>query len=190
MRDFLTVVSGLPRSGTSMMMQMLAAGGVPVLADELRQPDPDNPRGYLELDAVKHTKRDRSWLADSAGKAVKMVHLLLADLPSDLTYRVLMMKRPLTEVLASQRAMLQRQGKAGAMLPDDKLSAIFARQMQQFEDWLARQPNFATLLVPYADVVAEPAAWAEKINVFLGGGLDTAGMVKAVDPALRRQVQR
>jgi hypothetical protein len=188
MRDFLTVVSGLPRSGTSMMMQILQAGGMPVLSDEVRVPDADNPRGYYELEAVKRTKQDPSWLADSAGKAVKMVHLLLMDLPMDRSFRVLFMQRELSEVLASQRAMLRRQGKAGAMLNDEQLAGIFTKQMRQIEDWVGRQGNFALLRVPYAEVVAQPTMWAERIDEFLGGGLDTLAMAKAVDPALRRQV--
>src|SRR5262245_41311102 len=109
-RAYVTVVSGLPRSGTSLMMQMLAAGGMAVLTDELRGPDPDNPRGYYEFEPVKRTRHDPSWLVGAPGKAVKLVHLLLYDLPAEYSYRVIFMKRRLSEVLASQRAMLDRQG--------------------------------------------------------------------------------
>ena len=119
---FVTVVSGLPRSGTSLMMQMLAAGGVELLIDQIRRADADNPRGYFELEAVKRTRQDASWLDDAAGKAVKVIHLLLRDLPDDREYRVVMMSRDLDEVLASQQAMLARSGKKGANLPPERLA--------------------------------------------------------------------
>ena len=106
--EFLTVVSGLPRSGTSMMMRMLEQGGLPVLIDGVRTADDDNPNGYYEFEAVKQTREDASWLEGSEGKAVKMVYRLLYDLPPDRAYRVLFMTRNLDEVLASQRVMLTR----------------------------------------------------------------------------------
>ena len=126
-RPWITVVSGLPRSGTSLMMQMLAAGGIPPLTDGQRAADPSNPRGYLEFDPVKRLKGDRSWLPQARGKAVKIIHLLLPELadasPGD--YRVVMMRRPVGEVVRSQRAMLARQGKASAAVSDAQLGAAF-----------------------------------------------------------------
>src|SRR5262245_35974300 len=101
--EFLTIVSGLPRSGTSMMMRMLETGGLPVLTDDVRTPDDDNPNGYYEFEAVKQTKQDDSWLQSSEGKAVKMVYRLLYDLPKDRSYKVLFMRRKMEEVLASQK---------------------------------------------------------------------------------------
>src|ERR1022692_2693155 len=98
MDSFVTVVSGIPRSGTSLMMQMLAAGGMPVLAGELRAPDEDNPRGYFEFEPVKRTKRDPAWLREAPGKAVKVVYLLLRDLPAGYDYRVIVMRRDLNDV--------------------------------------------------------------------------------------------
>ena len=136
-----TIVSGLPRSGTSLMMQMLAAGGIPPMTDALRAADPSNPRGYLELEAVKKLKADRSWLPQARGKAVKIIHLLLADLASappdedglPLEFRVVMMRRPIAEIVASQRAMLSRQGKVSAALPDAQLAKIFTEQLARVE---------------------------------------------------------
>jgi hypothetical protein len=187
-RDFVTVVSGLPRSGTSMMMQMLVAGGMPALCDAGRAADEDNPRGYHELEAVKHTRRDLSWLLQAPGKAVKVVHLLLYDLPADRAYRVVLMRRDLREVVASQRVMLRRRGQPGAALSDEQLAATFAAQMRQVEGWLARQTHFRFLPAPYAEVVARPAEWAVRVNGFLGGGLDTMAMAAAVEGSLYRQV--
>src|SRR5947208_15012411 len=111
----ITIVTGLPRSGTSVMMQMLSAGGLPPLTDGLRQPDEDNPRGYFEFEPVKQIRRDTAWLQLAVGKAVKMVHLLLPELPLDQNhrYRVIMMRRDLSDVLASQNKMLMIKGLTG-----------------------------------------------------------------------------
>ena len=127
-RPFLTIVSGLPRSGTSLMMKMLEAGGLPVLVDNVREADVDNPRGYYEFEPVKALKSDASWVAPALGKAVKMVYLLLMDLPSDQDYRVVFMRRNLDEVLASQKAMLDRMGKP-APLDDARMAQLFRDQL-------------------------------------------------------------
>ena len=189
---WITVVSGLPRSGTSLMMQMLAAGGIPPLTDATRLADASNPRGYLELEAVKRLKTDRSWLPQARGKAVKIIHLLLPKLAGAgaadaLEFRVVMMRRPVAEVVASQRAMLARQGKASAAVPDAQLEKLFADQLMRVERWLEGRPEFAVCVVDYPALVADPAATAARLNVFLGGGLDEAAMVRAVDPALYRE---
>src|SRR5262245_3326165 len=119
--ELITIVSGLPRSGTSLMMQIIKAGGLPALTDEVRAEDEDNPRGYLEFERVKKLRQDQAWLNDARGKAVKMVHLLLYDLPQDRQYQVVFMRRDLREVLASQKRMLVRQQKAGAKLSDEQV---------------------------------------------------------------------
>ena len=189
---WITVVSGLPRSGTSLMMQMLAAGGIPPLTDESRVPDASNPRGYLELEAVKRLKTDQSWLPQARGKAVKIIHLLLPELAGGaagdaLGYRVVMMRRPVAEVVASQRAMLARQGRASAAVPDAQLEKLFADQLARVERWLEGRLEFAVCPVDYPDLVAHPAETAARLNAFLGGGLDEAAMMQAVDPALYRE---
>lgn len=188
---FITVVSGLPRSGTSLLMQTLAAGGVPPLTDDRRAPDDSNPRGYLELEVVKRLKADRSWLPEARGKAVKIIHLLLGDLAAasdgQQEFRVVMMRRPVEEVVASQRAMLARQGKAGAALPDAQLGKMFLDQLERVERLLATKPEFQVCTVQYPMLVADPAAETARINAFLGGGLDETAMAQAVDPALYRE---
>ena len=182
----ITVVSGLPRSGTSMMMQMLKAGGLDTLIDEARVPDDDNPRGYFEFEPTKKTRRDTSWVDLAGGKVVKLVHLLLLDLPADRSYRVIMMRRQMSEVLISQEKMLTRQGKKGASLSPDKLAAVFHQQMEDVLIHLREQSCFEFLEIQYADVVADAAEQADAINTFLGGMLDTAAMAAAVDPNLYR----
>jgi hypothetical protein len=187
MPDFITVVSGLPRSGTSLMMQMLSAGGLPALTDDLRQADESNPRGYFEFEPVKRLRTDRGWLDQARGRAVKIIHVLLRELPTDGTYqyRVILMKRPMEEILASQRAMLKRQGKPSA--DEAMLAKIYTSQLAQVAEWLGSQPTFSFLPVEYHDVLKEPREVAAEINAFLGGDLDVDVMVQAVDPTLHHQ---
>jgi hypothetical protein len=185
--DAITIVSGLPRSGTSMMMRMLAAGGVPPLTDDVRKADEDNPLGYFEFEPVKQTKRDPSWLGHAGGKAVKMVYRLLYDLPADHRYRVIFMRRTLEEVIASQDAMLSRRGRRADTLSRDRLRGLFDEQLREFEQWVARQPNFRILYVSYNDVLADARAAAQAVNAFLGGVLDVVAMTEVVEPALYRQ---
>lgn len=188
-REFITIVSGLPRSGTSLMMQMLAAGGVPPLTDQQRLPDENNPRGYLEYEAVKQLRSDRSWLGNARGKAVKVIHLLLSELPNDgaFPFRVILMQRAIGEVLASQRKMLARDGKAGAALSDEQLARIYLGQLEKAEGWLASSPAFRMLKVEHRALFLEPAPIAGQIDEFLGGGLDVAAMISTVDPSLYRE---
>lgn len=186
--DFITIVSGLPRSGTSLMMQMLAAGGMPVLTDAIRQADEDNPKGYLELEAVKNLRTANRWLGEAHGKAVKMVHLLLLDLPREgHVYRVLLMRRRITEILSSQRVMLQRHGKSGAALSEEQLAKVFLSQMERVETELKTRPQVSILAVDYNELVANPAPQAAAINQFLGGRLNSEKMIQAVDTKLYRQ---
>ena len=181
-----TVVSGLPRSGTSLAMQMVHAGGMPAVTDGQRTSDADNPRGYFEFERVKQLRSDKSWLDDAAGKVVKVIHLLLMELPDDRDYRVIFMRRDLREVVASQTTMLTRSGKAGGGLPPERLMAVYEQQLATVGSWLAARPRFRVLDVPYAELVASPASWVPRINAHLGGALDEAAMRTAVDPALHR----
>jgi hypothetical protein len=183
---FVTIVSGLPRSGTSAMMQMLHAGGMPILTDSRRPPDEDNPRGYFELEAVKQTKQDPSWLRDAAGKAVKVIHLLLPHLPPSYEYRVILMRREMTEILASQRKMLERHGRRGADLTDERLAKVYADQLNGVIAWMTAQPNFMPLEVSYAQLVSAPAEQASVVNRFLGGDMSESSMVAAIDVTLYR----
>ena len=184
---FVTIVTGLPRSGTSMMMRMLESGGMPVLVDHLRTPDEDNPRGYYEFEPVKQIETDQAWLADANGKAVKMVAALLKHLPTNYRYRIIFMRRNLQEVLASQRQMLVRKGETADELADGQMEAMFAKHVARIQAWLAQQHNMDVLYVQYGEVLERPAEQAARINRFLGDSLDTAGMQTAVDSRLYRQ---
>ncbi len=181
----IVVVTGLPRSGTSMMMRMLAAGGLPALQDALRPADADNPHGYFEFEPVKATREDPSWLAAAPGRAVKVVHALIRDLPTDRPYAVLVMRRDLGEVLASQRKMLDRSGRQGAGVAADALARVFAAQMAEMGRWLDAHACFRRLDVHYDRVLADPAGQAAAVAAFLHRG-DARAMAGAVDAALYR----
>jgi len=189
-RDFVTVVSGAPRSGTSMMMRMLADGGVPALTDGVRQADRDNPHGYFEFEPVKRTKVDASWLEQAQGRAVKMVYGLLADLPTDRPYRVVLMRRDVGEMVKSQRLMLERLGKDGGKMSDDRKAEVFAAQLDDAERRLRSLACFSCLAMNYNELVADPRPHVERLAEFLGGGMDEGAMCAVVDPTLWRNRAR
>jgi hypothetical protein len=182
-----TIVTGVPRSGTSLLMQMLAAGGHPVASDGVRRADADNPRGYFELEAARGLARDASWLPGMAGRALKLVHSLLPWLPPGLPCKVLLVRRSLDEVLASQRVMLARRGSAPDEADDARLLPALEEQLARTERWLDAREDLVWLRVDFAELLAEPGPVAARIGAFLGGGLDAAAMAACVDPALHRQ---
>ncbi len=181
------VVSGLPRSGTSVMMQMLDQGGIEAVTDVIREPDVDNPRGYYEFEQVKKIKEDASWLPATRGKAVKMVSQLLYDLPATETYRVILMDRPLDEVLISQEKMLDRLGRPVAHR--EQIKGAFVDHLKRLRDWLSTQPHIDVLTVPYADLIAQPHEQAARIAQFLDREVDVQAMAAAVDSSLYRNRQ-
>jgi len=181
------VVSGLPRSGTSMMMSMLQAGGAFILTDDRREADEDNLRGYLEYEQVKQLDRDASWLGEAEGKAVKIISMLLKHLPPSHEYRVILMHRSIPEVLASQRKMMERRGEEPGGVPDESMAALYRRHLAELERWLEEQPNLETLHVDYNETMRDPRPTVERVNEFLGGGLDREAMVSVVAPELYRQ---
>ncbi len=185
-KSFITIVAGLPRSGTSMMMQAIEAGGIPALTDGIREKDVDNPKGYYEFEAVKKTRADSFWVTEADGKVVKMVYSLLYDLPDDYEYRVVFLQRELKEVLASQKKMLERMGKKGASIGDEKLSELFKAQLEKFHKWIVDKDNFSIVLIDYKNMIKSPAEQAEKVDALLGNVLDKEGFVSAVDPSLYR----
>jgi hypothetical protein len=187
MSDRIAVVSGLPRSGTSLVMQMLAAGGIAPLCDGVRAPDADNPRGYFEYAPAKATRRDASWVAGAGGRAVKLAHALVAALPAGPEYRILLLRRNLAEVLASQRAWLARRGLASGGLPDARLAAVFRAQLEELEAGVAARARASLLRVEFAQLIGHPLRAARELRAFLGLPLDCPAMAAAVEPALQRQ---
>lgn len=183
----IVIVSGLPRSGTSMMMKMLEAGGIAPLTDELRAADGDNPKGYYEFERVKQLdKGDTGWLPMARGKAVKVISFLLQHLPAGERYQVIFLRRNLDEILASQRRMIINRGEDPDQMDDAQVAAMFNRHIELVEKWLARQPNVDTLYIHYSDVMADPLPEINRMGRFLGRDLDAQAMAEVVDPDLYR----
>ncbi|MBC8206187.1 MAG: sulfotransferase family protein [Kiritimatiellaeota bacterium] len=185
-RDYITIVSGLPRSGTSLAMSAISAGGIEPLVDHIRKADEDNPKGYYEFEPVKKTKSDAAWLDGASGKVVKMVYRLLYDLPDTHWYKVVFMQRDLNEVLASQSKMLERSGKSAGALPDEKMQDLFSAELNKCKKWMAEQPHVKVLHVDHRDMITDSREQARKISEFLDGGLDVDAMAAVVDPDLYR----
>jgi len=186
-QDAIIIVSGLPRSGTSMLMKMLEAGGLEPLTDNIRAPDDDNPKGYYEFERVKQLEKDKSWLPEAKGKVVKVISMLLKHLPPEYFYKVIFMRRNMEEILASQKEMLIRRGESGSKVTDEELAEKFHVHLQKIEEWMASQPNFDVIYVKYNEVLQNHRDYCIKINEFLDNRLDVEKMVGAVDDALYRQ---
>jgi hypothetical protein len=187
----IVVVSGLPRSGTSMMMRMLDTGGIEPLKDDVRKSDEDNPRGYFEVELVKTLKKqqDKSWIGAAQNKAIKVVSSLLKDLPNNYKYDVIFMNRSLEEVIASQNKMIARRGEVSGT-DDLQLRQLYEQHLRSIKAWLRSQANFRLLEVSYNDVIEHPGIQAERVNTFLGSCLDVANMSGAVDEQLYRNRAR
>ena len=180
------VVSGLPRSGTSLMMQMLQAGGIELFTDNRRVADESNPRGYLENEAVKNLAKDSSFLQKAQGKVVKVISHLLPYLPSGFTYHILFMRRKLDEIILSQNKMLRRlEISTDGEKPEDIKPALL-RHLQEVHSWLQCQKNMHLSYIDYQAVIADPEPEARRIAAFLHRDLNIAAMVAAVDPSLYR----
>lgn len=181
------IVSGLPRSGTSMMMKMLEAGGLQVFVDNLRTPNDDNPEGYYEYERVKQLdKGDVAWVKDARGQVVKVISALLEYLPADNDYQVLFVHRHLDEVLASQQKMLQRREEASGAVSDEEMADLFRKHLAKVVAWLKDQPNFAVLDIDYNQLLSDPTAQTHAVNTFLGNSLDETEMAAVVNPDLYR----
>ncbi|MCB0209554.1 MAG: sulfotransferase domain-containing protein [Anaerolineae bacterium] len=182
------IVSGLPRSGTSMMMKILEGGGLPVLTDNIRTADGDNPKGYYEFERVKKLpKGDIAWLAEARGKVVKVLAILLFKLPEGYNYRVVFMRRAMPEILASQRKMLINRGEDPDRISDEELAVLFERYYQQAKSWMEQQPHVESIEIDYNLLLQDPQPQIEAINRFFDKKLDVNAMLKVVDPQLYRQ---
>jgi hypothetical protein len=184
--DFITIVSGLPRSGTSMMMKMLIAGGLEPLTDNIRTADEDNPEGYFEFERVKQLKDDRAWLQDARGKCVKIVSAFLKHLPQEFSYKIIFMRRNIEEILASQQQMLVRRGEPIDSISDEKMRQSFERHLKDLESWLTAQPNIALLDINYSEVITNPLPYIRNIKDFLQLELDAERMAGVVNKDLYR----
>jgi tetratricopeptide (TPR) repeat protein len=179
------IVSGLPRSGTSMMMQMLYAGGFQIMTDEKRHPDENNPLGYFEYEPVKRLASDSQWLNNANGKVVKIISQLLYFLPSNQRYKIIYMKRNLDEVVTSQQKML------GKSKENISLSVYesFKREYDKMKKWVKLRPNISLIEIDYLDVIENPVEECIKVNNFLGNKLEVEKMAAKPKPELYRNRQ-
>jgi hypothetical protein len=186
------VVSGLPRSGTSMMMRMLEAGGIAPFTDGERSADIDNPEGYYEFRRVMDLEQepDKSWVRGARGRALKVISFLLRHLPEDNAYRIVYMRRDLDEVLVSQDKMLDRLGRAASGGDLEAMKESYRNDIVAARLFARKQPNMQMIELPYADTVADPRGAARLVNGFLGGRLDEAAMAAAVNQELYRNRSR
>jgi hypothetical protein len=182
----ITIVSGLPRSGTSLMMQMLDAGGLPVLSDGERKADTDNPKGYLEWERIKQLPKNPSLISEAEGKVVKVISELILSLPMDHEYRIVFMQRPLPEVLKSQDEMLRRRGNVDSIGDNSAIEEFFQRHLIEVNKWIAGKPNVQITRVHYHRVLREPKLVAEEVAAFLKTPLDLEAMTRQVDGSLYR----
>jgi hypothetical protein len=180
------IVSGLPRSGTSMMMQMLKQGGFEIVSDGLRQADENNPKGYYEFEKVKEMDKDDSWLPKCRGKVIKIVSVFLSKLPDSYRYKVIFMRRDMQEILASQRKMLVRLQKDPNDVDEKKLVQQYNKHLDQIQHWLNGKKNFDVFYVDYRDALNRPEEYAIQIQSFLDMELNTENMIRSVDKSLYR----
>ena len=183
--DEITIVSGLPRSGTSLMRKMLEAGGIEPATDNIRGADLDNPKGYYEFEKVKTIAEDSSWLPETRGKAFKMVSILLRNLPPNQRFKLIFMRREMGEVLASQSKMLEHMGKASGPT-NEQMATLFTNHLAKIETWVAQRPEIEVLYVSYNDLVQNPSAVVERIKTFLNRPLNVDAMIATVDISLYR----
>jgi hypothetical protein len=187
-KDPIIVVSGLPRSGTSMAMRMLAAGGCEILTDGIRTADASNPNGYYELEAVKGLDKngDLSWLNDARGRAVKIISFLVQWLPETYEYRVVFMKRDLDEVITSQNRMLLARGEPADPTADERIRELYRRHLAKVKRLMASRACFSVLEVGYRNVLAAPMREARPIGAIVDRPLQLERMAEVADPALYR----
>lgn len=182
------IVSGLPRSGTSMLMKMLEAGGIQPLVDHIREADDDNPRGYYEYEPVKALRTgNTSWLKNARGKAVKIIAMLLTYLPDIYRYRVIFVRREMGEILASQKKMLINRGEDPDKISDESMAEIFEKHLLQVDQWIHDHPNVIKIDVNYNQLIQNPQLEIVRIVQFLEKPLDIDKMLGIIDPDLYRQ---
>jgi hypothetical protein len=184
----IVVVSGLPRSGTSMLMNMLDAGGMEIMTDSERTADVDNPKGYFEYERVKDLEQetDKSYIREGRGKVLKVISFLIKDLPDDNDYRVVFMRRNLDEVLASQNKMIQRLGTEDSAAAEEAMKEAYRNDIVRTRLLCKNRPNFELIEINYRNTIEDPASTAHSVNAFVGGHLDETAMREAVDSSLYR----
>jgi len=184
----ITIVSGLPRSGTSMMMKVLENGGMQIQTDQVRTADVDNPKGYYEYERVKKLKDGNTgWVSEVNGKVVKVVSPLLQYLPAEHSYKIIFMHRNVDEILASQKRMMSNRDEATDRISDEEMAQIFIKHLTEIEVWLSQQEYIEVLYIDYNHIIHHPDHDLKRINQFLDGKLAVDRMAEAIDVDLYRQ---
>ncbi|WP_347374167.1 alkaline phosphatase family protein [Aequorivita sp. Q41] len=181
-KDQIVLVSGLPRSGTSLMMQMLDKGGINTLTDGKRAADESNPKGYYEYEAVMALHKDNSWMEKAQNKSLKVVAPLLKHINPEFRYKIIFMKRDLDEVIKSQQKMI---GKRTDTLPISLLNA-YQEQLNHIEVWKEREPGVELVYIDYKEVLESPNKMLDKIEAFIGLPLNKVAMGRCIDKSLYR----
>lgn len=169
-----------------MMMSMLAGGGMEIVSDQKREPDPDNPEGYYEDQRVKRLKQNTAWLETCKGKAIKIVSPLLKSVPDNLQCKIIFMQRDLAEILASQKKMLARRGQPEGALSDEQMAEKFQLHLQKMDNWLSLRKNWDVIEIRYREVIENPYGEVRRVNSFLGNRFDIEKMALKVNKRLYR----
>jgi len=187
----IVIVSGLPRSGTSMMMGMLKSGGFNVLIDDVRTADEDNPKGYYEFERVKKMKDgDTNWIYLAKNKVVKVISYHLKFLPNEYHYKIVFMEREMKEILISQNKMMLRRGETNNTISDEDMTRYFQKHLEQVKKWLESQSNFETIYMNYNKLVKNPTAEIRTLNQFFNENLNTSNMIESIDKSLYRSLKK
>ncbi|MGA1848865.1 MAG: sulfotransferase [Thermoplasmatota archaeon] len=184
--DIVNIVSGLPRSGTSLMMKMLEEGGLVPLTDNIREADVDNPKGYYEFERVKKLPGDIDWLPDAKGKVVKVLAELIKHLPDGFNYRIVFMMRDLDEIISSQRKMMVRRGEDPDKVPDDEMRNLLRTYLKNLKVFVNSHPNMKVCYISYNELMTDPDLSIDEISEFFNGKLDLKRMRRAIDEKLYR----
>lgn len=186
--QYINIVSGLPRSGTSLMQGMLQAGGIEPLTDGIRVPDDNNPKGYFEYERVKALKQgDTVWLSQAQGKSIKIISWLLEYIPPGYQYRVLFMQRDMDEILRSQKIMLADRGEPTNKVSDEQLAKLYKGHLDQIKHWLDSQRHIKVVYVDYNQLMADPSPSLHQVNSLFNHRLQVEAMLKVIDVNLYRQ---
>jgi hypothetical protein len=180
------IVSGLPRSGTSLMMKMLDVGGIPPLTDNIREADADNPKGYYEFEKVKKLPDDTEWLPEAHGKVVKILAELIKHLPDDHHYKIIFMMRDIDEIIASQRKMMIRRGEDPDIVPDSEMKELLRTYLKNLKIFVKNHPNMEVCYISYNDLMRDLDFTLYEIEEFFNGGLNTNKMREVIDFSLYR----
>lgn len=187
-KNDIIVVTGLPRSGTSLVMQILQSMGIDLFTDNKRSPDQSNPRGYFEHELVKTIEYDTSWIKKVEGKAIKIVSPLLVYLPNNYNYKIIFMDRVLDEIVQSQEKMLLVNGVPNPQIEPEVIKQIFIKDLKQAWSWIRELSHSESLEISHSKLLKKPESELEKVNGFLNIKVDLENTLKVIDKKLYRSM--